>query len=215
VLADWSGSLRIDALLWLVFLVCLVGLGEALAREPYADYLPRSQPQQGFAHQQDHFRWRPLNEDEENLRKDSSAAGSSTTRGQSQTVLYPPTFTDYADAPPGLPRGVYRPVEQRHTIVPHVGEYRFRTLGPDEQQRIKRRNERYNQSWQPKQDEPWSSPSSGGGYSYSEPQDQEAYRFRPDKRLDKKRDSNWGRSDLFPYNPAFTEAYPAPMFRPE
>jgi hypothetical protein len=213
VLADWSGSLRIDALLGLVFLACLVGLGEVLAREPYADYQFRSRPQHGYDYQQEHFRWRPLNGDEAKPHKDS-AAESFAGQPHTPSTFYPPTFTDYADTPPGLPRGVYRQVEERHTIVPHMDGYRFRTLGPDEQQRIKRRNERYNQSWQSKQSKQRSSPSSGG-YSYSESLRQEAYKFRSDKRLEKQSRRDWGLTDTFPYNPAFTEAYQTPMFRPE
>jgi hypothetical protein len=205
--------LRIDALLWLVVLACLVGLGEVLAREPYADYQFRGQPQHGFDYREDYFRWRPLNGDEAKPHKDSSG-GSYGDRADSQSTRYPPRYTDYADTPPGLPHGVYRPVEERHTIVPHMDGYRFRTLGPDEQLRIKRRNERYHQSWQPKQSEPRSSPSTGV-YSYSEPQRQEAYKFRPDARLEKQIRRDWGRSDTFPYNPAFTETYQTPMFRPE
>ncbi|MEW8031452.1 MAG: hypothetical protein AB2540_01505 [Candidatus Thiodiazotropha endolucinida] len=206
--------MRIDALLWLVSLLCLVGLGDVLAREPYADYQFRGQTQNRLGLQQDHYRWRPLNEEEEKLIE--SSADSANVRRPNQSTLYPSSVIDYAETPPGLPRGVYRPVEERHTITPHMDGFRFRELTPDEQLRIKRRNEIYNQSWQPDRSDNRSILSSGG-YSHGQPeiQRQGAYKFRPDKRLDKKRGGNWERSQSFPYNPAFTEAYQAPMFRPE
>jgi hypothetical protein len=213
VLADWSDSLRIDALLWLVSLTCLVVFGDVLAREPYADYQFHSQSHDGFVRQREQFRWRPLNEEEEKLHQNSST-GSYTGRVNKSSVLYPPAFTDYAETPPGLPRGVYRPVEERHTIIPHKNGFRFRTLTPAEQERIKRRNALYNQYWLPERSEKQSLPPSDS-YSYSVPRRQEAYRFRPDKRLDKKRGGNWERSETFPYNPAFSEAYQAPVFRPD
>jgi hypothetical protein len=213
MVANWSGSLRNDALLWLVFLAWLVAFVDVLAREPYADYQYHTQPEGGLGFQQDQFRWRPLNEDEEKLR-DESYNGSFRGQRQNQSTLYPPSAIDYADTPPGLPQGVYRPVEKRHTITPHMDGFRFRTLTPDEQQRIKRRNEYFNQSWQPKLSEIRVFPSADG-YSYSEPPRQGAYMFRPDKRLDNKRGGSWDRSHDFPYNPAFTESYQTPMFRPE
>ncbi|MES9973028.1 MAG: hypothetical protein ABW094_02130 [Candidatus Thiodiazotropha sp.] len=206
--------MRIDALLWLVSLLCLVGLGDVLAREPYADYQFRGQTQNRSGLQQDRYRWRPLNEEEEKLIE--SSAEPDNARRPNQSTLYPSSVIDYAEAPPGLPRGVYRPVEERHTITPHMDGFRFRELTPDEQLRIKRRNEIYNQAWQPDRSENRSILSSGG-YSQGQPeiQRQGTYKFRPDKRLDKKRGGNWGRSQSFPYNPAFTEAYQTPMFRPE
>ncbi|MEW8289386.1 MAG: hypothetical protein AB2672_02575 [Candidatus Thiodiazotropha endolucinida] len=206
--------MRIDALLWLVSLLCLVGLGDVLAREPYADFQFRSQTQNRLGLQQDHYRWRPLNEEEEKLIE--SSADSANIRLPNQSTLNPSSVIDYAETPPGLPRGVYRPVEERHTITPHMDGFRFRELTPDEQLRIKRRNELYNQSWQPDRSDNRSIHSSGGySHGQSEIQRQGAYKFRPDKRLDKKRGGNWGRSQSFPYNPAFTDAYQAPMFRPE
>ncbi|MBV2126804.1 MAG: hypothetical protein KUF75_16765 [Candidatus Thiodiazotropha sp. (ex Ctena orbiculata)] len=206
--------MRIDALLWLVSLLCLVGLGDVLAREPYVDFQFRSQTQNRLGLQQDHYRWRPLNEEEEKLIE--SSADSANIRLPNQSTLNPSSVIDYAETPPGLPRGVYRPVEERHTITPHMDGFRFRELTPDEQLRIKRRNELYNQSWQPDRSDNRSIHSSGG-YSHGQPeiQRQGAYKFRPDKRLDKKRGGNWGHSQSFPYNPAFTDAYQAPMFRPE
>jgi hypothetical protein len=206
--------LRIDVLLWLVSVSCLVGLGEVLAREPFADYQFRSQPQDGVVYQQqDQFRWRPLSEEE--TRHNNSSTERFKGREQNRSVLYPPSMLDYADTPPGLPRGVYRPVEQRHTITPYQDGFRFRTLTPDEQLRTKRRNEYYNQSWQPRQSENRSVLPDSDFYRFSASQRQEAYKFRPDKRLEKNRGGNWGRSYAFPYNPASTEAYQIPMFRPE
>ncbi|MEW8028125.1 MAG: hypothetical protein AB2806_10340 [Candidatus Thiodiazotropha sp.] len=206
--------MRIDALLWLVSLFCLVGLGDVLAREPYAGYEFRTQGQNGFGFQQDPFRWRPLNEEEE--KRVETSAEPFKGQHQNQPPHYPPPVIDYAEAPSGLPPGVYRPVEERHTITPHMDGFRFRTLTPNEQLRIKRRNEAYNQAWQPDRSENRSFMISDGySQGYSEIQRKEAYKFRPDKRLDKKRGGNWGRSHAFPYNPAFTEAYQTPMFRPE
>ncbi|MES9826937.1 MAG: hypothetical protein ABW201_01565 [Candidatus Thiodiazotropha sp.] len=205
--------MRIDALLWLVSLLCLVSLGDVLAREPYADYQFRGQTQSRSGLQQDRYRWRPLNEEETLI---ESSAEPDSARRPNQSILYPSSIIDYAEAPPGLPRGVYRPVEERHTITPHMDGFRFRELNPDEQLRIKRRNEIYNQAWQPDRSENRSIQSSGG-YSHGQPEirRQGAYKFRPDKRLEKKHGGNRGLFQPFPYNPAFTEAYQTPMFRPE
>lgn len=196
--------MRIDALRWLVFLSCLVGLGEVLAGEPYADYGFRSQPEKGFISEQDHYRWRPLNGDES---PSGSSADSFQGGYQTQQPSYrPPLVMDYADTPPGLPRGVYRPVEKRHSITPHKDGFRFRTLTPREQQRTKRRNQEYNQADR----------FSSDGYGGLDSSPQQGYRFRPDKRLDKRGSANWGRSYSFHQNgPAFTEAYQAPIYRPD
>ncbi|PVV13124.1 MAG: hypothetical protein B6D77_04750 [gamma proteobacterium symbiont of Ctena orbiculata] len=206
--------MRIDALLWLISLACLVGLGDVLAREPYADFKFRSTSQTGFVFQQESYRWRPLNDEDDQLHVDSPAESFNEQRQYRQS-LYPSSVVDYAETPPGLPRGVYRPVEERHAITPHKDGYRFRTLTPKEQLRIKRRNEEYTQYQRPPGNESRMFLSTDS-YGLTEPRRQKTYKFRPDKRLDKKQGGgNWGPRDLFPYNPAFTDAYQTPMFRPE
>jgi hypothetical protein len=213
MLAIWSGSLRINVLLWLVSLVCLVGLGEVLAREFYGEVKHPNSAQTGSYFPKDNYRWRPLNGEEQGLY--IAPPSESIKQHQYRQPGYPSSAIDYADTPPGLPRGVYRPVEERHTITPHKDGYRFRTLTPSEQQRIKRRNEAYSQSIQPLSQEKRTTLSTDN-YGLTKPQRQEIYKFRPDKRLDKKSTpGSWGRTGEFPYNPAFTEAYPAPMFRPD
>ncbi|MBT2970089.1 MAG: hypothetical protein KME56_13245 [Candidatus Thiodiazotropha sp. (ex Ctena orbiculata)] len=203
--------MRIDAVLWLVFCSCLVGLGERLAAEPYGGYQPHNQTQNRPVYREEHYRWRPLNEEEQ--------------RGESSTKLVPEVFenrqsgraqsvVDYAETPPGLPRGVYRPVEERHNITPHKDGFRFRTLSPSEQQRIKRRNDAYSKAWQPNRRETGQRLSSElyGGFEANR---QQEYQFRPDKRLQKQQGRSWGYPGTFTSDPAFTEAYPAPMFRPD
>ncbi|MES9968727.1 MAG: hypothetical protein ABW092_01755 [Candidatus Thiodiazotropha sp.] len=205
--------MRIDAWLWLISLACLVGLGDVLAREPYGGAKYRNPSQQGFVFQEERYRWRPLTDEDDQLRVDSPA--ESFKQQQYPQSVYPSSVIDYAETPPGIPHGVYRPVEERHTITPHMDGYRFRTLTPKEQLRIKRRNEEYNQSKQPLASEKRIILSTDD-YGLTETQHQKVYRFRPDKRLDKKQNAgNWRPRDAFPYNPAFTDAYQAPIFRPE
>ena len=91
-------------------------------------------------------------------------------------------MTDYTDEPFGLPPGTYRPVEQRHTIIPHLEGYRFRPLVPEEQLRNRERNE---EQASMRQEEGWAgfgSQSGGGGYPSAGKRPD--FRFRPDSRLD-------------------------------
>ena len=86
--------MRIDALLWLVSLLCLVGLGDVLAREPYADYQFRGQTQNRSGLQQDRYRWRPLNEEEKLI---ESSAEPDNARHSNQSIHYPSSVIDYAE----------------------------------------------------------------------------------------------------------------------
>jgi len=72
----------------------------------------------------------------------NGSAGGTLLQPIPQGNRYRPPVVDYAQPPPGLPRGLYRPVEERHTITPHLGGYRFRPLRPDEQSRLGARNPR-------------------------------------------------------------------------
>ncbi|MES9992936.1 MAG: hypothetical protein ABW098_13340 [Candidatus Thiodiazotropha sp.] len=203
--------MRIDAALCLVFISCLVGLGELLAGQPYVQHQFHEQTRQRPAQSEDRYRWRPLNNEEQQGTSTSKQVPDMFDNGQSNRA---PRIIDYAETPPGLPRGVYRPVEDRHNITPHKDGYRFRSLSPREQERIKRRNEAYNRAWQPKpkQAEQQFSSERFGSFETNRQQD---YRFRPDKRLEKQQGRNWGYPSTFTNDPAFTEAYPAPMFRPD
>ncbi|MEW8511185.1 MAG: hypothetical protein AB2608_10155 [Candidatus Thiodiazotropha sp.] len=203
--------MRIDAVLWLVFSSCLVGLGECLAAEPYGGYQPYNQSQNRSVYREEPYRWRPLNDEEPRGESSANLVPEGFENRQSNRA---PRVTDYAVAPPGLPRGVYRPVEERHNITPHKDGFRFRTLSPSEQQRIKRRNEAYNKAWQPSRGETGQRLSSEG-YGGFEANRQQDYQFRPDKRLEKRQGGSWGYPGTFSGDPAFTEAYPAQMFRPE
>lgn len=204
--------MRIYVLLWLVSLSCLFGLGEVMAGGDYADYRFRNYSQYGPLSQEDRYRWRPLNEDEQ---RSDSPAEPYRERLQTPQRVSPPPVIDYAETPPGLPRGVYRPVEERHNITPHMEGFRFRTLSPSEQRRIKRRNEEYNQSVKPNRSESRKRLSSDG-YGGFDTDRQQDYRFRPDERLDKRRSGNWGRSYTYhPNGPAFTETYQTPVYRLE
>ncbi|MEW8508652.1 MAG: hypothetical protein AB2598_18325 [Candidatus Thiodiazotropha sp.] len=202
--------MRIDAALWLVLIACLVGLGELLAGQPYADFQFLEQSQQRPVYGEDRYRWRPLNEEQQG-ESSTNLVPNVIDNGRSNR---PPPIIDYAESPPGLPRGVYRPVEKRHNITPHMDGYRFRTLSPSEQQRIKRRNEEYSRAWQPNRKETSQQLSSEPYYGFKT-DSQQGYRFRPDKRLEKRQGRNWGEPGSFPNDPAFTEAYPAQMFRPD
>ncbi|MCU7904966.1 MAG: hypothetical protein KZQ76_03770 [Candidatus Thiodiazotropha sp. (ex Epidulcina cf. delphinae)] len=185
-------------------MLCLMGLDAAMAEHPHADDRFRSlQTDEDSVRGQ--YRWRPL---------DGEAPAVHRTDQPSQpSVLieqrYPPV-TDYAETPPGIPRGVYRPVEGRHDITPHYEGYRFRSLSPSEQSRIKRRN----------QENRWSRAKLENGgrrkipatpYVKDDSDNWGGYTFRPDKRLDK--NERGGAVFSSPYLPAFSDAYPAPQFR--
>ncbi|MCU7802868.1 MAG: hypothetical protein KZQ96_06690 [Candidatus Thiodiazotropha sp. (ex Lucinoma borealis)] len=201
--------MRIDALLWLVCLLSLGSLDKVLAQQPHADFQFRSL-QQNSSNPEDQYRWRPLNGDMEYSGLTDQAFQG---QGGDEPGYFSPV-TDYADSPSGLPRGVYRPVQERHNITPHKEGFRFRTLAPSEQLRVKRRNQENRQSpnrVEKKRSEKAPLNPYGG---YTDTNNREGFRFRPDKRLDKKRRGSGRREDhTFPYNPAFTGTYPAPIFR--
>ncbi|MCU7932218.1 MAG: hypothetical protein KZQ90_15555 [Candidatus Thiodiazotropha sp. (ex Codakia rugifera)] len=200
--------MRIDALLWLVCLLCLVGLDKVLAQQPHADFRFRG-VQQNSGYPEDQYRWRPLNGDmEPSDLKDQAFQG----QGVEKPHYYSPV-TDYADTPPGLPRGVYRPVEERHNITPHKEGFRFRTLAPSEQLRVKRRNQESRQS--PNRIEKKRSETVPlNPYGYTDANKKKGFRFRPDKRLDRKGGASGKREGYtYPYNPTFSGTYSAPVFR--
>ncbi|MCU7892148.1 MAG: hypothetical protein KZQ78_11260 [Candidatus Thiodiazotropha sp. (ex Ustalcina ferruginea)] len=201
--------MRIDALLWLVCLLCLGSLDEVLAQQPHADFQFRSL-QQNSSYPEDQYRWRPLNGDME-----YSGLTDQAFQGQGKDEPgYFSSVTDYADTPSGLPRGVYRPVQERHNITPHKEGFRFRTLTPSEQLRVKRRNQENRQSPnRVEKNRSEKAPLNPYG-AYTDANNREGFRFRPDKRLDKKGRGSGRREDhTFPYDPAFTGTYPAPIFR--
>ncbi|MCU7920775.1 MAG: hypothetical protein KZQ95_20830 [Candidatus Thiodiazotropha sp. (ex Epidulcina cf. delphinae)] len=175
-----------------------------MAQHPYADYRFRGQ-QTDQASVWSQYRWRPLDDETPPVHQADQPVEPSVSIEQ----RYPPV-TDYAETPPGLPRGVYRPVEERHNITPHHEGFRFRSLSPSEQSRIERRNQQSRQSRMKlenggRREMPATPYAKGDRINWG------GYTFRPDKRLDNK-----GRGDVvpsYPYPPAFSNAYPAPQFR--
>jgi hypothetical protein len=149
-------------------------------------------------------RWRPLDQDE--------ITHQTRDRAQSypDVPIRPPQYQDYTDTPYGLPRGVYRPVEERHNITPHLQGYRFRPLTPNEQVRVRKRNMDHQNE---------ASRSAGVArptYSPLLPSErgftgQESLRFRPDKRLPSISDNPLLNNTS---DPEFTELYPPTQFRP-
>jgi hypothetical protein len=121
------------------------------------------------------YRWRPL--DEENAGAQAERRGPPTNRM--------PAVEDYTDEPFGLPPGTYRPIEQRHTITPHLEGYRFRPIVPEEQVRNRTQNERQEQSLSDR-NYPQSAGQGEPAYEgYPMGGQVPSYNFRPDPRLDK------------------------------
>jgi len=120
---------------------------------------------------------------------------------------FTPPVTDYAEPPPGLPRGLYRQVERRHTITPQLEGYKFRPIAPAEQVRNKARGDEGRSSG--------NADSSAGPigkdiYPGFTPMDGHQPRpvYRPDKRLDMGTRQDGRR---YPYG----SAAPMPRFRPQ
>ncbi len=176
--------------------------GSPVQAVEYGSYVERSGWSGDYA--ESPVRWRPLDEDEitQQARDRATSYRGLPTR--------PPPYQDYTDTPYGLPRGVYRPVEERHNITPHHQGYRFRPLTPNEQVRVRKRNIDHQNEMSRSTGEarPTYSPrvSSGSGFT-----GQENLRFRPDKRLPSI-SNNPLRNDTS--DPEFTELYPSTQFRP-
>jgi hypothetical protein len=183
-------------------LVIIMGSGAAMAQQPYADYRFRnpdpsvetgvSEPGAGAMN----YRWRPLEQEAPDGQPESPPERGPATKGYSY-----PRNLDYTDEPLGLPRGTYRRIEERHTITPHDKGYRFRPIGPDEQERVKERNANDRQTYT---DIPG---MNGRGDAYRSDSRPSPPIFRPDKRLDK---GTRGSTDRYSY----PEGRPLPQFRP-
>lgn len=124
-----------------------------------------------------------------------------------QGNAFAPPATDYAEPPPGLPRGLYRQVEQRHTITPHIEGYRFRPIEPEEQIRNKERIEEERSSGTTDTTQMPNRHEFYNGYVPQESRQPKAV-YRPDKRLDKGSRQGIKR---YPYD----TASPMPQFRPQ
>ena len=167
----------------------------------YPDASHYDRPRQaGFDQRQ--YRWRPF----EGKEQPSVSQWPQSEAPVKQSV---PDYQDYADTPMGLPRGVYRPVQERHEITPHHQGFRFRPLSPAEQVRIKKRNSANRDAGKQRDIvfRPQSQTAHGRDSTVSR---QSRYRFRPDKRLDT---IERRRVPSYSQEPAFTELYPAPVFR--
>ncbi|MET0028895.1 MAG: hypothetical protein ABW101_14805 [Candidatus Thiodiazotropha sp.] len=149
-------------------------------------------------------RWRPLEQDEVAKQARDSAQSYQDRLSSS------PQYQDYTDIPYGLPRGVYRPVEERHNITPHHQGYRFRPLTPNEQVKVRKRNTDHQNELRRSTD--LAHPSYGqimpGGSALT---GQQSLRFRPDKRLPSMSENPM---QNFRPDPEFTELYPPTLFRP-
>jgi hypothetical protein len=159
-------------------LILAVYGGLASAEDAYGGYPGSTYRSSQFApfspQNGNRYRWRPLDEESEGAQADK--------REQQKSRL--PVAGDYTDEPFGLPPGTYRPIEQRHTITPHLEGYRFRPIVPEEQVRNRTRNERQEHS-QSNRNYPQSAGQAESGYE-GYPMDGQAptYNFRPDPRLD-------------------------------
>jgi hypothetical protein len=145
---------------------------QAYGTYPYSLYTEQhSAP--AAAKNRGYYRWRPLEEEDSKASTELRQPRPAWGRGG----------TDYTDEPFGLPPGTYRPIEERHTITPHLEGYRFRPIDPDEQ----RRNRMRNKSQERIQAEGGGPQSNGRegvpGASYTGEQTP-AFMFRPDPRLD-------------------------------
>jgi len=112
---------------------------------------------------------------------------------------------DYTDEPFGLPRGVYRRIEERHTITPQLPGYRFRPIEPDEQERNHSRNETQDRVYRELTQDP--SPGRSDSAPYFQGQ-QPALNFRPDPRLDRS-------SRKPPARYGYPQGAQSPLFRPQ
>lgn len=166
---------------WLPLLAMLFGIGGDVWAQDYSGsyrFRPRHGEPVGSAWSKEGepaLPWRSTVDDPGM----NGSSGKSALQPIPQNDLYRSPVADYAQPPAGLPRGLYRPVEERHTITPHLEGYRFRPLRPDEQVRLKARSDKTLRA--PEDDRQ----SDAMGYAESMPGGREARPvFRPDKRLE-------------------------------
>jgi hypothetical protein len=120
------------------------------------------------------YRWRPLEEE----------ATKESIKSQQPRPIWGTGVMDYTDEPFGLPPGTYRPIEQRHTITPHLEGYRFRPIDPEEQRRNRARKETQERI-HAEQGLRQSNGREGFSEAYGTGGERPALIFRPDPRLDK------------------------------
>jgi hypothetical protein len=134
-----------NSVCWPLLVIVMGYCAVAMAQQPYPDSRFRQpdvemgRPGQGADAMR--YRWRPLEEGNAGEQDQTPSAHGSSTDAYGGAP-----GADYTDEPFGLPRGTYRRIEERHTIVPHDEGFRFRPLRPEEQERVKERNERNRQS---------------------------------------------------------------------
>ena len=132
---------------------------------------PQSAP--GSSQSEGFYRWRPREEGDDD---------AVTYRDQRQP-RQGTSVGDYTDEPFGLPRGTYRPIEDRHTITPQLEGFRFRPIVPEEQLRNRSRNEQHDQVLS---DQGYRQPAGRADLEEVYPMNGQApaFDFRPDPRLD-------------------------------
>ncbi len=168
------------------------------AQQDYATYsYPRAVQDQWYAPAQrpnaTQLRWRP--------REDDANTGSAPAA----TPPPPGGMLDYTDEPFGLPRGVYRRIEERHTITPQLPGFRFRPIDPDEQERNRSRQETQDRLYREQVQEP--PPAGSGSENYRQGDQAPALKFRPDPRLDRT-------SRKPPARYGYPQGAQSPLFRP-
>jgi hypothetical protein len=186
---------------WIFLGLVVLPSSSAQAYE-YGDY---SEPDVPSDHSmQRPYRWRPVESNETaHGTRDNAAYPPDRAQG-------PPQYRDYTDTPFGLPQGVYRPVKERHNIIPHHQGYRFRPLTPNEQVRVRTRNKDQQNATRHMMDgvrPEYRSQTTDGPVTPG----QGGVRFRPDVRF-----PSPGEDPLQNYspNPGFSDLYPSTLFRP-
>lgn len=183
--------------LTMLFPAVYVGLVSAQGDYGAYPYYNSFQDQQvaPMPQQQTRFlRWRPLDEA-------SSEAPDGTLDNRTGGAH------DYADQPNGTPPGIYRRIEERHTITPQLEGYRFRPIVPEEQLRNRSRNETQHRA---NRDRSYSRRvfPRGAYENYQRREQPPSLNFRPDPRLD-------DGSSKAPPRYTFPMGSAAPMFRPQ
>jgi hypothetical protein len=188
-----------------ILLLAWMGVaGHCFAQQPYSFQDPGLKPageSPAWMLQEDRqLRWRPQESEKEET-------GSSSGKPWSQKSDSFVPSTDYVDEPPGLPPGTYRRIEERQTITPYQDGFRFRPIGPSEQQGIKDRyREQKPQPNSSKRLQPRVQGWDGSGYNIE--QRAPTPRFRPDARLD----NGAGKA---PRRYSYPQQPGSPLFRPE
>ena len=151
------------------------------------------------------YRWRPPETTSPSIT--AKPAGMPTLSGENESL------PSYLQAPLGLPRGTYRPLETLPTLSPSVGVYRFRSISPEEQLRLMKPNEYTNRE---------KAANSLGEIRFREAESETTFwspdarfqhRFRPDERLS--RDSHRHSGSTSPIIPTLgpAQSYAYPQFR--